>query len=193
MVKKSEFYRMLKPQEVKQLIEAIPDSKSNPKNRMNKQMSLKTAFYTGMRYAELLKFKQNPKKYFNYNRKIIILPKEVTKTNEERKINLTPQFSELLNLFIQGNGEFIYPKDYESWSGNLRRWSKKANLVHPEDFTVNITRKTWESWLIESGHPISKILASQGHDMNTSSRHYYNNDVTPEERIEMKRETDGWS
>ncbi len=63
---------------------------------------------------------------------------------------------------------------------------------HPEDITSGSTRKAWESWLIESGHPISKILASQGHDMNTSMKHYYNNDVTTDEREAMKKETAGW-
>ncbi len=57
------------------------------------------------------------------------------------------------------------------------------------DLSAGSTRKAWESWLIESGLPISRILASQGHDMNTSMKHYYNNDVTPEERIKMKEMT----
>jgi len=45
------------------------------------------------------------------------------------------------------------------------------------------TRIAWESWLIESGFFLSRILTSQGHDMNTSMKHYNNKDVTPEERI----------
>jgi hypothetical protein len=40
--------------------------------------------------------------------------------------------------------------------------------------------------------PLSRILAFQGHDMNTSMKHYYNNDVTPEERINIKEMTQGW-
>jgi hypothetical protein len=35
-------------------------------------------------------------------------------------------------------------------------------------------------------------LSFSGHDMNTSMKHYYNNDVTPEERIKMKEITQGW-
>src|SRR5659263_603028 len=81
---------------------------------------------------------------------------------------------------------------YQSRRANLRRWAALAGVDHPEDLSPGSTRKAWESWLIESGLSLSRILASQGHDMNTSMKHYYNNDVTPEERIKMKEMTQGW-
>ena len=81
---------------------------------------------------------------------------------------------------------------YQSWSANLRRWAALAGVEHPEDLSAGSTRKAWESWLIESGWSLSRILASQGHDMNTSMKHYYNNDVTPEERTQIKEMTQGW-
>jgi hypothetical protein len=67
-----------------------------------------------------------------------------------------------------------------------------AAIDHPEDLRAGTARKTWESWLIESGWSINKILASQGHTMNVSVVHYYNNDVSQEEREAMKKETAGW-
>jgi hypothetical protein len=67
-----------------------------------------------------------------------------------------------------------------------------AAIDHPEDLSAGTARKTWESWLIESGWSINKILASQGHTMNVSVVHYYNNDVSQEEREAMKKETAGW-
>ena len=182
MSKKVEFYRMLKPYEVRKIIEVIP--------KPEYQMSFKTAVYTGMRYKELRLFAEH-KEWFNYKRKIIIIPKKFTKTKSERKINLTPAFAELLYYFLQKNN-LVYPQAYQSWTDDLRRWAKNAGIENYMDLSAGTTRKTWESWLIESGHTISKILASQGHNFNTSCQHYYNNDVTPEEREEMKKETAGW-
>ncbi len=71
-------------------------------------------------------------------------------------------------------------------------WSFLASRRASRGHYVWKHQKAWESWLIESGYPISKILASQGHDMNTSMKHYYNNDVTTDEREAMKKETAGW-
>lgn len=153
-------------------------------------MSFKTAVFTGMRYKELQLFAVHPE-WFHYNRKIIIIPKKYTKTKDERKVNLTPQFSELLYYFLHGGHKLKYSV-YQSWSANLRRWATLAGIEHPEDLSAGSTRKAWESWLIESGFSLSRILASQGHDMNTSMKHYYNNDVTPEERSKMKEMTQGW-
>lgn len=180
--KKEEFYRMLKVHEVKKIESVI--------KKNDYKMSFKVAVNTGMRYKELQIFAKHPE-FFKPDRNIIILPKKYTKTKEERKVNLTPQFSELLSFFLNGNGKLHYPS-YQAWTENIRRWCKKAGIVSPDDLSAGSTRKSWESWLIESGYPISKILASQGHDMNTSMKHYYNNDVTPEERERMKEETKGW-
>ena len=182
MVKKTEFYRLLKPSEVLKIESEIKKS--------DLRMSFKTAVNTGMRYKELQLFAEHPE-WFNHNRKIIIIPKQYTKTKDERKVNLTPQFSELLYYFLHGGHKLKYSV-YQSWSANLRRWAALAGVEHPEDLSAGSTRKAWESWLIESGWPLSRILASQGHDMNTSMKHYYNNDVTPEERINMKEMTQGW-
>jgi integrase len=143
-----------------------------------------------MRYKELKLFAEHPE-WFHFNRKIIIIPKNYTKTKDERKVNLTPQFSEMLYYFLHGGHRLKYSV-YQSWSQNLRRWAALAGVEHSEDLSAGSTRKAWESWLIESGCSLSRILASQGHDMNTSMKHYYNNDVTPEERIMMKEMTQGW-
>jgi len=182
VVKKTEFYRLLKPSEVLGIESVIKNS--------DLRMSFKTAVFTGMRYKELKLFADHPG-WFNFNRKIIIIPKKYTKTQEERKVNLTPQFSELLYYFLQGGHGLKYSV-YQSWSANLRRWADLAGVEHPEDLSAGSTRKAWESWLIESGYSIMRILASQGHDMNTSMKYYYNNDVTPEERIKIKEMTQGW-
>ena len=181
-MKKTEFYRMLKVHEVQDMLDVIKKTAYN--------FSFKTAVYTGMRYKELKAVAKHPE-WHNHKRHIIIIPAKFSKTKEERKVNLTPQFSELLYYYLK-SGKLVYPS-YQTWSENLRRWATEAKLTHPEDITAGSTRKAWESWLIESGHPISKILASQGHDMNTSMRHYYNNDVTPAERELMKKETEGWT
>ena len=91
MVKKTEFYRLLKPSEVLEIEAVIKKS--------DLRMSFKTAVFTGMRYKELQLFAEHPE-WFHFNRKIIIIPKNYTKTKDERKVNLTPQFSELLYYFL---------------------------------------------------------------------------------------------
>lgn len=181
MVIKSEFYRMLKPSEVKSIESNI--------NKIIYKMSFKTAFYTGMRFKELRDFANHPE-WHNFKRAIILIPKSFTKTNNERKINLTPTFNELLFYFLQSNK--LKYSSYQAWSADLRRWAKMSGIDHPEDLSAGTSRKTWESWLIESGFNINKILASQGHTMNVSIVHYYNNDVSVEERIDIKKETLGW-
>jgi integrase len=149
---KTEFYRLLKPSEVLKIESVIQNS--------DLRMSFKTAINTGMRYKELRLFADHPE-WFHYNRKIIIIPKKYTKTREERKINLTPQFSELLYYFFHGDHRLKYSV-YQSWASNLRRWAALAGVEHPEDLSAGSTRKAWESWLIESGLSLSRILASQG-------------------------------
>ena len=116
MVKKTEFYRLLKPSEVLDIEAVIKNS--------DLRMSFKTAVFTGMRYKELKLFAEHPE-WFHFNRKIIIIPKNYTKTKDERKVNLTPQFSELLYYFLHGGHRLKYSV-YQSWSANLRRWAALA-------------------------------------------------------------------
>src|SRR5659263_452831 len=94
------------------------------------------------------------------------------------------------DYFLPGGHKLKYSV-YQSWSANLRRWAALAGVEHPEDLSAGSTRKAGESWLIESSLSLSRILASQWHDMNTAMKHYYNNDVTPEERINIKEMTQG--
>jgi hypothetical protein len=44
---------------------------------------------------------------------------------------------------------------------------------------------------MESGYPEIRVMASQGHSSATSFKHYHNNDWSPSEREEIKRETAG--
>ncbi len=141
MVKKTEFYRLLKSSEVLKIESVIKNS--------DLRMIFKTAVFSIMRYKELQLFAEHPE-WFNFNMKIIIIPKHYTKTKDERKVNLTPQFSELLYYFHHGGHRLKYLV-YQSWSANLRRWAALAELEHPEDLSAGSTRKAWKSWLIESG------------------------------------------
>lgn len=180
---KSEFYRVLSPSEVKSIIKAIP----KPRLKMCFRLSL----YSGMRYVEAKKFSENTD-WFRPMRNMIIIPKTASKTRIERKINLTSQFTELLTVYLEGDNKLKYPSN-QSMTINLRRWAKKVGIEDFMNVSVGTTRKTWESWLIESGFNIMRILASQGHDSVTSLKHYYNNSFTPTERDEIKMETSGWA
>lgn len=179
---KTEFYRVLKPQEAKSIIEIIP--------KMKHKMAFKTALYTGMRFKELHDFSEHAD-WFNYKRRMIILPAKFTKTHEERKVNLTPQFSEILYYYLEGGNKLRYPT-YQTWQTNLIRWSILAGIEDAVNISGGTLRKTWESWLLESGYVEIRVMASQGHTSATSFKHYYNNDWSPEEREQIKKETAGW-
>jgi integrase len=179
---KSEFYRVLKPQEVKSIIDVIP--------KMRHKMAFKTELYTGMRFKELHDFSGHAD-WFNHKRKLIILPAKYTKTHEERKVNLTPQFSEILYYYLEAGNELKYPS-YQTWQMDLCRWSSLAGIEDAINISAGTLRKTWESWLLESGYVEIRVMASQGHSSATSFKHYYNNDWSLEEREQIKKETSGW-
>ncbi|PWB56521.1 MAG: hypothetical protein C3F06_01155 [Candidatus Methanoperedenaceae archaeon] len=179
---KTEFYRVLKPNETKSIIEKIP--------KMKHKMAFKTELYTGMRFTELHFFSENPQ-WFKHDRKLIILPGKYTKTSEERKVNLTPQFSEILYYYLECGNRLEFPV-YQTWQANLIRWSKLAGIEDSINISAGTLRKTWESWVLESGYPEIRVMASQGHTSATSFKHYYNNDWSPEEREQIKKETAGW-
>jgi integrase len=179
---KTEFYRVLKPQEAHSIIEVIP--------KMKHKMAFKAALYTGMRFKELHDFSEHSD-WFNHKRKLIIIPAKFTKTHEERKVNLTPQFSEILYYYLEAGNELRYPA-YQTWQTNLIRWSILAGIEDAINISAGTLRKTWESWLLESGYVEIRVMASQGHSSATSFKHYYNNDWSPEEREQLKKETSGW-
>lgn len=179
---KSEFYRVLKPPEVDSIIEAIP--------KMSYKIAFKTNLYTGMRYKELKSFSGHPE-WFNYQRRMIIIPKKFTKTSEERRVNLTPGFSETLYYYL-GVGNSLHYPSYQTWQADLQRWAKKAGIQDYINISAGTLRKTWECWLIESGYSTLRVLYSQGHDQATSLKHYYNNDFSPQDREEIKKLTAGW-
>ena len=182
MVNKTEFYRVLTPGEAKAIIKAIP--------KRNHKMCFRTSLYSGMRYIEAKRFGEHPE-WFRPERNMVIIPKKFTKTKYERKVNLTPQFSEMLTIYLEGDSELKYPS-YQSWNKNLSRWAQRAGIEDYINVSAGTTCKTWESWLFESGFNVMRILASQGHDSMTSLKHYYSNSWTPNERYEIKMETSGW-
>ena len=51
----------------------------------------------------------------------------MTKTSEERKVNLTPQFSEILYYYLEGGNRLEYPV-YQTWQANLIRWASQAGI-----------------------------------------------------------------
>jgi len=90
MVKKTEFYRLLKPSEVLKIESAIQKS--------DLRMSFKTAVNTGMRYKELQLFAEHPE-WFNYNRKIIIIPKALHQNEGRAKGKPNPSIFRAALLF----------------------------------------------------------------------------------------------
>jgi len=67
-----------------------------------------------------------------------------------------------------------------------------AGIKDPINISAGTLRKTWDSWLLESGYAEKRVMASQGHTSATSFSHYYNNAFSPVEREQIKKETFGW-
>ncbi|MBU4038044.1 MAG: tyrosine-type recombinase/integrase [Proteobacteria bacterium] len=142
---KTEFYRVLKPQETKNIIDVIP--------KMRHKMAFKTALYTGMRFKELHDF-SNHADWFNHKRKLIIIPAKYTKTHEERKVNLTPQFSEILYYYLEAGNILRYPA-YQTWQTDLIRWSSLAGIEDAINISIGTCVKhgkagCWKAAMLKS-------------------------------------------
>jgi len=82
--------------------------------------------------------------------------------------------------------------DYNGWNANLKCWCKRAEL-DSAGVSVKTTRKTWESWLLFTFPTrVLDIVGSQGHTTTVSIQHYCNMPFTEEDKVGIKRYTEGW-
>jgi len=148
-----------------------------------------TLLLTGMRYAELVRFRQNPEWL---DSEFIYLPRgsmlKVKARQRERAIKL----SDMGRMLV---GEFFYtdPKlpSLPAFDLRLSRLSKRE-LGGPS-VTNKTFRKTWESWLVFYYPNRSlQIALSQGHTSATQYEHYLNIPFTDEDRKEMRKWVEGW-
>ncbi len=170
--------RVLTPNEYDSILHVI----DRPINR--KRFLL--MFWTGMRYAELQRFHNNPKWYLK-SRNVIHIPQEGQKkkkrTQVERVIHPLP---ELMREIIDGFHKDPKPPTLQTWNDNLKRWSVKAGLSD-NGISAKTTRKTIESWMVVAGVPLNQVYLRQGHNELTSLIHYQGLHFTPSEKEEIKR------
>lgn len=148
---------ILTPSEYNSLLASIPKLKS--------RFQIETILNTGMRYIELQRFDENTR-YFDPKNRMISLPGASTKTGKSRDVHLTPRFSSMLELFLNGNS-LDFPAR-QVMDMNLKRWNPALHC------TVKTFRKTWETWLLATYQDHSlDVWMSQGHTGVVSMGHYY--------------------
>jgi integrase len=171
--------RIWRPFEVKALIDSIP--------KFEHQIIFKVLLYSGMRYAEAKRFKDNPNWYDGNFIHLISLKKKARQ--KERWIHLTPRGKEVIATFLQLDMSLPVTN---VWWENLHRWGKKANM-DTVGFSPKSTRKTYESWLVwYFPEKQNLIMLSQGHTDAVSFNHYLNMPFTDKDKIYMKEFVEGW-
>lgn len=170
--------RILRPQEFEKLLRAIP--------KQYHRTIVKTALFTGMRWRELIRFKDHPE-WLSTDSNTIHLPdsanlKEKCKQSE-RWIRLTRWGKDTVQTFLLN--DFTMPSR-QAMSENLKRWGNKADL-DTNGLCLKTFRKTWESWLV-SIYPekLPHIFLSQGHTEMTALKHYLNLPFNSEDKKQIE-------
>ena len=177
--------RILRPFEAKLLIEkGIPPFK----NQFKYQLLFKSLLFSGTRYAECKRLKDNPE-WFDGDF-ILLFSTKIKATQKERWVRLTPRGKEIIQQYLKS--DFKLPHNI-TWNENLKRWAKDAGLDEPEGISAKTTRKTWESWLAFY-YPVQhlNIVQSQGHNRTTAVKHYLNMPFTDDDKFQMKEFVEGW-
>ena len=144
---------------------------------------------TGMRYAELQRFLENPDWL---DGKFIYLPRgsmlKVKAKQKERAIRLSDMGKTLIKDLFQ----VPYPlPDLPAFDMKLRRLSKR--ILEGTPINNKTFRKTWESWLVfYYPDKALQIALSQGHTTTTQYEHYLNIPFEEDDRWEMRKWVEGW-
>lgn len=171
---------ILKPIEFSKLVDATP--------KYEYKVMLKALLYSGMRYVEAQRLKDNPE-WFDGNFINMNSGKPKAQMNQ-RYIHLNPQGREVIASYININKKLPTTMTFGE---NIKRWALKAN-IDTDGLCPKSLRKTWESFLIWY-YPMKQlvIMQSQGHDSVTSIQHYLNLAFTEEDRPLMKTYVEGWT
>ncbi len=144
---------------------------------------------TGMRYAELQRFRENPDWL---DGKFVYLPRgsmlKVKAKQRERAIRLSDMGKTLIqDLFLAPHPLPELP----ALDMKLRRLSKK--ILEGSPINNKTFRKTWESWLVfYYPDKALQIALSQGHTTTTQYEHYLNIPFEDDDRKEMRKWVEGW-
>lgn len=173
---------------------------------------VRVLLFTGMRYQEVLRLKDNPTGFDPVRKVIKVRSGKKASMYTERFVRLTVDGVNAVHDFLDDDR-----KDYPSSSVlmmNFVAWGRRAYLTPAPELegeiesganagykrnnvyglSVKTFRKTWESWLAASFPDIIEwICLSQGHTSRTSMVHYLGVPFTPEERSHIHKYTYGWT
>jgi len=174
--------RILRPWELKKLIEAIPKKYG--------KIQFEFLLYTGMRYIEAQAVKDRPDLFEGEN--IHLTPNIIKKVKcriKDRYVKLNPVGRRVAEDYLSIKKSL---PNNNTWRENLERWALLAK-IDSSYFSVKTTRKTWESYLIFTyPHLRDAIFVSQGHTELTALRNYVNLPFTQQDREEMLKYVAGW-
>ena len=175
--------RILTPEEYDKLIAVI--------EKDNLKTLFRIAFFTGMRYKEIVRLYDHPE-WVMSNRGFIYLNREaqlkVKRTTPERYNPIAPQIAGELPYFFKNKR----PPHRKVWGEDLKRWANKAE-IGAVGIVPKMTRASIESWMVVSGMPVYEICQRQGHDHITSLRHYQGIAFKSGEIYEIKQRLSGWA
>ena len=144
---------------------------------------------TGMRYAELQRFRENPEWL---DGRFVHLPRgsvmKVKAKQKERAIRLSDIGKTLISDLFQAPHPL---PELPAFDMKLRRLSKR--ILEGVPVNNKTFRKTWESWLVFYYPDKSlQIALSQGHTTVTQYEHYVNIPFEECDRKEMRKWVEGW-
>ncbi len=176
--------RILRPTEYESLREAIP--------KLHHRLIVEALLFTGMRWVELVRFKDNPA-WYDSQGGYIYLPPEASRKKErtmrDRYIYLSAQGRGVIPMFLKVREKI---PSRIAMNENLKRWAV-AGGIDPIGISVKTFRKTWESWLMASFPDKALLIAmSQGHTQLTAMNHYLNLPFSPQDMERIRSYTQGW-
>lgn len=158
-LKENQRARWLRPAEYQRLLKAC--------NNEMQQAMLETFVMTGMRHQELVSLRQS---MINFNRREIVLPKELNKGGRERVIPLCDSLCLTLErlcaeapedlVFYHFDGRSRKPTPYRSFQASWVRLKTRAQL---EDVRIHDLRHTFASWFVQSGGDLLHLRDILGH------------------------------
>ncbi len=174
--------RILRPSEYAEILGVMPGPA---------RCQLDGLLFTGMRYVEAQRFQEH-QEWFD-GRGFIMLPRGAIKKQrtefKERTITLNKLGAKKVALFLEKAPSL---PTTQGWGQNLKKWAELAK-IDPAALCAKTTRKTWESWLANVyTDKLMWIAMSQGHQTDTSIKHYLGAGFYPEDKEAMLEYVEGW-
>ena len=172
--------RILRPSEWETLRDALD---------INMKRICTSLLVTGMRYAELQRFRENSDWL---DGRFVYLPRgsmmKIKAKQKERAIRLSDIGKTIISYLFQAPHPL---PELPAFDMRLRRLSKR--ILEGAPVNNKTFRKTWESWLVFYYPDKSlQIALSQGHTTVTQYEHYVNIPFEEYDRKEMRKWVEGW-